>query len=1169
MALTNRERVAKGFDLLKDGLVPFAEREFHKHHGGYWIEHVAAGQRQGLGRNDDGSVRWDTQALLKVMIDNWQGVFRETLGHFERSLVGELLGHRNRWAHEEPFSSDDTHRMLDSAQRLLSAVSAASEATEVERLKFELQRVVFADQARQKARATEVVQGQPLVGLKPWREVVTPHPDVASGRYMQAEFAADLHNVHRGIGGEEYTNPREFFRRTFVTDGLRELLTGALRRLGGEGGDPVVELQTNFGGGKTHSMLALYHLFGSTPGGELPGVEQILREVGAERAPAARRAVLVGTHLSVGEVTRKADGTEVRTLWGEMAWQLGDSAGGRGPEAFGLVADSDRRGTPPGAEVLATLFNAYSPCLILIDEWVAYARNTFGEGPLPSGTFEAQATFAQALTEAAKGADRTLVVASIPSSDIEVGGELGRHALAVLKNVFERVGTPWRPASADEGFEIVRRRLFDDIEGRAAHSARDAVVQAFHRLYLDNKADFPAGSADGTYRRKIEAAYPIHPDVFDLLYGEWSTLDKFQRTRGVLRLLAKVIHRLWEANDLGLMIMPSSIPMDDPAVKSELTRYLDDPWEPIISSDVDGPSSLPLELDRGNPNLGRYSACRRVARTVYMGTAPGVAGKNPGVDDRRVRLGCTQPGENAATFGDALRRISDRAKYIHQDGNRYWISTKANLNRLAEDRANDYLRRVEELDAEVVRRIRTEHKQVASRGDFAGVHACPEGTGDVHDEPEARLVILAPSAAHRRRQEQSEARQTARKYLEQRGGSPRLNRNMLVFLAADGDRLSELRSATAYYLAWRSVFDEREALNLDAFQRRQAETKYKSYDDTVDIRIRETWVHALVPAHREPKPGEQLRPEDLVTLDEVRVGGNEALAKRTATKLRNDGSLMTELGGVPLRLHLDRHLWTETNHVSVEQLAEWFSRYLYLPRIVNRDVLHGAVRDGVMPLVIDHTFAVAAAYDAGKQRYVGLRLGGSAPPVVDNATLLVKPEIARGQTDVCPRCEAPTPDWDDVAKPCARCRYPEVVTKDACPACRAEAPSWDAERRQCSACDFGKESKPVCPRCGAAGPAWRAQSGECDGCGLGKPSPRKQPDLFVASVTLDGGRVGREAGRVAEEVLQHLSVLPGAEVEVRLELQVRVPGGVTDDVMRIVTENANTLKFDSHSFERE
>lgn len=160
-------------------------------------------------------------------------------------------------------------------------------------------------------------------------------------------------------------------------------------------------------------------------------------------------------------------------------------------------------------------------------------------------------------------------------------------------------------------------------------------------------------------------AYPIHPEMFDRLYNDWSTLDKFQRTRGVLRLMAAVIHSLWERQDANLLIMPANVPVDDALVQFELTRYLEDQWPPVLEKDVDGVNSLPLAIDRENaPTLGRYSACRRVARTIYMGSAPVQKAANRGIDERHVKLGCVQPGEAVATFGDAIRRLTDRASYL-------------------------------------------------------------------------------------------------------------------------------------------------------------------------------------------------------------------------------------------------------------------------------------------------------------------------------------------------------------------------------------------------------------------------------------------------------------------------------------------------------------------------
>jgi predicted AAA+ superfamily ATPase len=1113
MALSNRERIARGLELLRAGLAPFAEREFKARLGGYWADDLAA--KLEIKKAKNGGLQWDTQSLLRAAGDTWQQVFRHVLGPVERAYVGELREIRNRWAHEEPFSNDDTERALDTMKRLLDAISAGEEAEEVGKLRIDLQRVVFAEQARNKVRYQLTLEGMPKAGLKSWRDVVTPHPDVASGRYMQAEFAADLAQVHRGEGSDEYRDPAEFYRRTYITSGLRELLAGALLRLSGKGGDPVVELQTNFGGGKTHSMLALYHLLGESPAGALPGIDDLLKEAGLTTPPRTRRAVLVGTDLSPAQVHRKADGTQVRTLWGDIAWQLG------GKEGYALVADSDKRGVSPGAGLFGDLFKRFSPCLILIDEWVAYARQVVGKRDLPAGDFEAQATFAQSLTEAARAADRVLVVASVPASKIEIGGENGELALESLKNVFERVGKAWRPASGDEGFEIVRRRLFEPIVDRDDFAHRDAVVTAFARMYRESPNDFPPGCSEESYRRELETAYPIHPELFRRLYDDWSTLDKFQRTRGVLRLLAKVIHRLWESGDPSLMILPSFVPMDDGPTKSELTRYLHDVWEPIISLDVDGENSLPLELDRSTPTLGRLSACRRVARTLYLGTAPGAEAKNPGIDDRRVRLGCVQPGETTAVFGDALRRLADRAKYIHVDANRYWLSTKPNLNRMAEDRAAALLREPELLHADIERRLRIE-QDGRRRGDFAGVHACPSSPGDVPDEPEARLVILGPQYGHRKGSEESAARKFAAELLASKGSGPRLERNCVVFLAPDKKELDALLDATAHFIAWKSIYEQREPLNLDPFHQTQARGKTDEFDRTVDLRIQASWIHALVPV----QPGATAE----VKWDEIKVTGGDTLAKRTGAKLRAEELLLVELasdaltkgdtigrmGGARLRMELDRYLWADKNHVSFGQLGEWFARFLYLPRVKNRETLVRAVQDGAARCGMDETFVLANGWDEERKRYRGLAVSPASHAVIEKSTLIVKPEAARAQQE---------------------------ADQTVLPLGAAGAQTTPATRH------------PTPPR---GVPAVTPP-----------PSAPAPPTLFVGSVKLDSSRIGRDAGRIAEEVIQHLSTLPGADAEVTLEIRVTVPGGVEEDVVRTVLENAGTLKFRVKGFERE
>jgi predicted AAA+ superfamily ATPase len=364
----------------------------------------------------------------------------------------------------------------------------------------------------------------------------------------------------------------------------------------------------------------------------------------------------------------------VRTLWGELAWQLG------GREAYERIREDDERATNPG-DRLRELFRDYCPCLVLIDEWVAYARQLHDAADLPGGSFETQFSFAQALTESARAVSHCLVVVSLPASegpgaphaeDVEVGDLRGREALHRLQNVIGRVESSWRPASAEESFEIVRRRLFQPFTDPEQYKARDVVACAFAELYRTQATEFPSECAERTYEERLKAAYPIHPEVFDRLYTDWSTLLKFQRTRGVLRLMAAVIHSLWEKGDRSPLILPATLPMDDPRVQFELTRYLPDNWAPILEKDVDGPDALPIRLDRDHPNLGKYSACRRVARTIFLGSAPVTSAPHKGLEDRRIKLGCVLPGEPVAVFGDALRRLANEATYLYHDGTRYW-----------------------------------------------------------------------------------------------------------------------------------------------------------------------------------------------------------------------------------------------------------------------------------------------------------------------------------------------------------------------------------------------------------------------------------------------------------------------------------------------------------------
>ena len=532
------------------------------------------------------------------------------------------------------------------------------------------------------------------------------------------------------------------------------------------------------------------------------------------------------------------------------------------------------------------------------------------------------------------------------------------------------------------------------------------------------------------------------------------------------------------------------------SVQSELTRYLEDPWVPVIEKDVDGPHSLPLSLDRNNPNLGRYSACRRVARAIYMGSAPTLRTAHRGIEETSIKLGCVQPGESVAIFGDALRRLTDQATHLYVDGKRYWFSTQPSVTRLAQDRTERWEPDV--VDEEIIRRIRLDRQ----RGDFGAVHVAPGSSADIPDDMEARLAVISPDHPHAAKSVGSKAQ--ASEILERRGGTPRLYRNMLIFLAPDAARLEDLRQAVRSYLAWKSICDEHTELNLDAFQQSQAETKRAQADDSISQRILQAYQWALVPT--------QLEPQGEVEWEELRLQGQEPFAVRASKKLRHEEYLITEFAASRLRMELDRIPLWRGDHVGLRQLWEDFAQYLYLPRLKDASVLIGAIQDGLGLLTWEQdAFAYAEAWDEAEGRYRGLRAGEQGSVIVDGRSVLVKPEVARSQV---------------AAEP---------------------GGGGKAGGEQTTGGETGT-------------------NGVDSGGGTDVIAPLKR---FHGTVSLDPLRLKRDIDQVADAIVQHLSGQLGASVEVTLEIQAELPNGASEEVVRTVTENAKTLKFNSHGFERD
>ena len=1098
MAKSTRQHVFEGMELLPEGLIPFVEKRLESQITGHWQVQVVERVR-GLRPNADGQVNWDQQGLLQVMMAFWKEAFSMVLGHPERSYVSELLEVRNKLSHNENFTYDDAERALDTMRRLLESVSAREVAEKISTSRDTILRTKYAELARNEERKKtqrSTISVETVGGLLPWRDVVEPHQDVATGEFQQAEFAADLAKVHNGSAPSEYRNPGEFFSRTYLTEGLSSLLIGATKRLSGEGGDPVVELQTNFGGGKTHSMLALYHMVGGTPVEDLPGLDQLLSKNELTVPKKINRAVLVGTSRGPQDVISLEGGRTIRTTWGELAWQLG------GADVFDMIAEQDARGIAPGSDMLEAIFKKCAPCLILIDEWVAYLRQIYKVEGLPSGSFDANLSFVQALTEAVKASPGTLLVASLPASQIEVGGEGGQEALARLKQTFSRVESSWRPASQEESYEIVRRRLFKEIPGDKFHH-RDNTLKQFVKLYRENTNDFPQGCSDEDYRRKLEKAYPIHPELFDQLYTSWGSLEKFQRTRGVLRLMAQVIHELWMGNDPSVMIMPGSVAISTARVEPELLHYLDTSWQSIIAGDVDGVTSTPYKIDQSAPNLNRYSATRRVARAVFMGTAPTHGQENKGLDDKQINLGVVQPGERPAIFGDALRRLTNQAKFMHSDLGRYWYSMSASLNRIAADRAGQFEEAL--VLMEIDKALVTYINGLADRGHFDAVQVAPGSSSDVPDEPGGvRAVILGVAHPHTGR-DGSEALAEAKDILMQRGSTPRVYRNMLVFLAAEHRQLDNLKAAMRSALAWAEIVRETDRLNLTQSDSALAKAKLAEGNETLKTRLKEAWCYLLYPVQESAQAD--------LEWTSAKVPAQDGLLARASKKLVSDEGLLPELGPARLDRELQKYIWNGKDHLFLKDLWEYLNRYTYLPRLKNQGVLVKAVQAAVGGM-LPGAFAYAERWDEKSGRYLGLAIerAVNAAVVIDSDSVIVKPDVA------------------------------------------------DAHR---------PGSVQPGPAGGPEGPGDRPpETGGQPTGGAPEPTPtEKKPTRFTGTVMISPDRPARDMHQIVEAIVEQLTTLPGCEVKLKLEIDAEVPSGLERAKVRTLVENANTLGFIEKSIE--
>jgi predicted AAA+ superfamily ATPase len=612
-------------------------------------------------------------------------------------------------------------------------------------------------------------------------------------------------------------------------------------------------------------------------------------------------------------------------------------------------------------------------------------------------------------------------------------------------------------------------------------------------------------------------SYPIHPEIFDRLYEDWSTLEKFQRTRGVLQYLAIVIHRLWNSDNKDALIMPGSLPLEDSNVRIKSIHYLPQGWEPIIESEVDGPRSIPQDIDGHHTMFGSVQAAHRTARTIFLGSAPSNSQQMiRGISQENILLGAAQPGQTVGVFDDVLKRLRDKMTYLYADQDRYWLDTKPNLRREMESRKQ----RVDERE-DLLPLLKQRVTRVFGRSHhFGGIHVFTPST-DVPDDYASgpRLVVLPTHGAYSRG-ESNKAFAAAEAILRHRGDQPRLRQNRLIFLAPDYDVVSRLKEQGRIYLSWKSIVEDIEngTLNQDLTHLNQAKRNRDGADQSLSQLIRETYKWLVAPSE------EIVKGKPTLNWEVVSVSPTaQNLVQSIEEKLREEDWLIYEWSPIHLRNMLQRwYLKEDQDDVSALKVYQDSCQYLYLPRLVNDMVFRNAINQGVES---EDFFAFALGKD--DDRYLGFTFGTGAITTLDESSLLIKREAAIA--------------------------YRERTTQPPLP---EPAPGIGEGDPQGSTPQNG------------------STNGSDAGPTLGGDSPVNNPPTatdakkqFYGTITLNPVTAKMDFATVMDEVVQQFTAKLGVEVSISVEIEAKSTTGFDESLQRTIKENCNVLKFGNAEFE--
>lgn len=780
--------------------------------------------------------------------------------------------------------------------------------------------------------------------LSPWTQITVPNRDIRERRFDLGVFAIHLGEIaaESGSGQPEYADPEEFFNLTYVTRGLRAQLVQMMQRLTGRGhGASVIQLDTTFGGGKTHTLLAMYHLakHGYTLK-DRDDIRALTNEARVEAPPQAAVAVLDGSYLSPSKARITPEGVTLKTLWGELAYQLG------GVDAYEVIRSSDESMSAPGSRDLSEMLRVIGkPVLILIDELLDYATKAAAVKVGRTNLIDQVQSFIKALTQAVDPQHNAMVVLTLTSSPQQIFGDEARRlhealtqAYGTFKTILERVQRTEVTAESAEIYEILRRRLFEHIGSPEDHKR---VADAYWKYYRENSNAFPQQVLDTAYRDRIAQAYPFHPDLIDVLRDRWGTIQGFQKTRGVLRLLALVVSNLYRQKHGAPLIHTGHIDLAEPEIRRELLGHVDNPsgCELAIGSDIAGAAdSKAQNIDqRSGGDYYRFGLCEALGTTLFMYSHMGAGGFVGGTKPQ-LWLGVLQPDVMPALASDAYSKLESAMWYMEREGALSRLGVDPNLNMILVQRM-DAVRQDHEKRNEII--YRTLESLAGTR--FGKAIIWPEDSRMVRDNNSLKLII-APLHAHYR-DDDPEIR--AEIYMDgifrNAGDKHRQFRNTLVFVLPTPDGVQNIENAAIRLMA----LDEIEA------------SKGNTLKDIAREELR-----SLLSAARVGLPS-AIWGAYTVTVtagrnDEFRIDAesgitpyrqSDTLSQRIWDRLTERERLLEKFDPDYLVRRKDArfgYLWpADQNAVKTQDLWDAFARYDYLPMLASQKVLQDTIAWGV------------------------------------------------------------------------------------------------------------------------------------------------------------------------------------------------------------------------------